>query len=295
MDSRTLIGLLFAMLLGTSGCAEQAGEPSPSDGPRTTESTATATSSSTVTGVPVPVPADAFDWSACSGLGLGLVMPTPLFDAPRPRDWSASQDNSAVAGSLLYAILTCERVSWGPFERGPVALMLEWHNDFEAPAKCAEGDFMGGMILSALWFDDADLASYARDQFGMPAQVAEIDYTISPTADLQTAHATWKLPGGELSEAFMHERLDFMFTDETNWRVFWDNGVGVSYFNIHLEYDTPQESLGVAYGTLAPPMLYGTNMPDSRFETAGQTDLMLDGDVSAEISRFGDLQCGKPL
>ena len=222
-------------------------------------------------------------------------MLTPLFDAPRPRDWSASQDNSAIAGTLVYGIMTCDRVSWGSFERGPVSLLYEWHNDFEAPSKCTEGEFTQGMILSALWFSDADLARYAAEQFGMPAQAADIEYNLSATADTYTAHATWKLPGGETSEAFMHERVEFPSTYEPNWRLFWDNGIGASYLDIRENYQTPQASPGIAYGTLAEPMLYGKSMPDDQFETEGQTDLILDGSASGAISRFSDLQCTKPL
>lgn len=151
------------------------------------------------------------------------------------------------------------------------------------------------MILAALWFSDPEIAQYARDVFGMPAQAAEITYEATAAASGQVAHATWKLPDGQLSEASFYDEQQFDSTYYPNWRIFWGVGSGVSYFDISEVYHTPQASPGVAYGVLAPPMLYGTSMPDPTFATAGQTDIIHEGVASAEISRFSDAECAKPL
>jgi hypothetical protein len=291
-------GLAIAIVL--AGCSNPS-EP-PGEGPTSTNTpshsasqSTTSASGSTTSGPPAPAAENLFEWTACEGLGIGVDMATPLFDAPRPTGWSASTDTNAALGVLGYDILRCERVSWGVFERGPIYIMREDHNDFEPAGDCGEGDFTQGLVLSAIWFSDAEIAQYAHDRFGMPAQTAVIEIAITPAPAGQQVRATWSLPGGQVSEANFYDDQQFDSTFNPNWRVFWGAGPGVGYLDLSMTYHTPQESPGVAYGTLASPMLYGMSMPDPTFVTFGQTDSIHQGTASGEISMFSDSECTKPL
>lgn len=129
----------------------------------------------------------------------------------------------------------------------------------------------------------------------MPAAFAEISYNISTAAGVSISHWTWNLPGRTLSEAFFRPNGAFMDTDTVEWRVFWENGNGVSYMDLKEVYKTPAESLGEAYGALAPPMLYGEGMADDTFVTSNYSDPITELDAAAWISEFGDSRCERPL
>jgi hypothetical protein len=85
----------------------------------------------------------------------------------------------------------------------------------------------------------------------------------------------------------------FNATPTFNWRLFWFNGEGISYLDFSETYERSDLGTGPASGTLAAPFLWGRSGPSQFIST--QDNFEDHASLSASISRFGDMQCKKPL
>lgn len=281
----TIVGLM----LGVSGCAGKPGDgPRESSTPTAEPPIGTSSSSTTATNPPPTldeVPLDAF-LSDCRRWNSAIVGPANVFGGSSPEGWER-----ATASTLLMGFLECDRVSWGSFERGPVHVLMEFTEDSFAPLTCQQGDFDRYHILRSLWIDDETVASWIKATYGIPALVG--DFAVADPGGLVETW-TWSQPGGESSEMTFQDPPPTQNTPLTYiHRAFWFNETGVSYMDIREEYLNDDYSSPAAYGMLRPPMQYASMTGQTAF--SGIVDYTPSADEAFSISRFGDLDCQKPV
>jgi hypothetical protein len=257
----TVLALLLA------GCAEAPGAP----GAPTAEGTT----------------ADAaFAWSGCDGAGAILYGPAALYPSSAPAGWGPG---ATPVVDLRISLLECARVSWGPFERGPVLIAQEWRDDFRAPAACAGRGSELRFILESIWFSDPHLAGHAAG-LGMPAGAAEFTRTL----DGARHGWAWGPPGHEPSRAtFAEAPASRQRVDEFARRLLWADGAGVGALDLRTTSLSDQADPYLAAGALRPPTLYGRAhaVPDFASAPAG---LVLGLEAAGVLTRYGDSACSGP-
>jgi hypothetical protein len=191
----------------------------------------------------------------------------------------------------------CDRISWGPFERGPISLVQEWQSNFDDPQKCQEGRKGTRVALESIGFSDPEIANYARQVHGMNAYAANFTFAVTPATPSgggKTWTWTWTPDGAEQSRMTVHDlQLGKNATPTFDHRVYWFNGQGISYMDYTETVEASGILTGPAEGVLAPPMMYGKTGV-AQFTDPG-SNLQDHSSFSGTITRFGDSQCEHPL
>lgn len=185
-------------------------------------------------------------------------------------------------------------MSVGPFERGPVHLLLEMHDNLNAPASCREipGDYTSDETLSQLWLDDAEIVEYLQATYALPIRFASFNVAQDNVGTVTRDQWSFGVPGEPTST------LEGMIggTDATSFPVYrlyyapTEGRIAFMDFAVHLDYEGLGDTLTT--GKLAPPLLYAS---------AGPGDLVAygspsrNGYFSGEVRQFGDDQCKEPL
>lgn len=294
MNHQTTI-LMFAFALCMSGCInmDEPVPPGTTDNPPTVSSTEAdrpdGTASVTLEGYPMELRFD----DCSDSLHAQIFVVNHVFEVPTLPGW---EESVTPDGELHYRARTCERVSVGPFERGPVNLFYETHNNRRVPGPCAEGEYANTGVLQTIWLDDAEIADYLRTVYLMPAQFASISLTKVDAGMTIDFLWTVELPGSESSElVYRHiPDNDYGQREYPSFRYFWASAPdAVSYMDTKTETHTVgEEEPTVVEGTLKPPLLY-TNLGMERFVAYGGGGI--DGYVHGEIHLFKDTQCSDPL
>jgi hypothetical protein len=289
--------VIAAFLL--AGCSSD--KPKGSDVPTTTGTpTATqslsATSSSTSPSSSPPV--DPFPrqiaFTDCRGVAARFIWPGDSAPAgPEvPPGWETQE---MVATDHHVQVVECQRIAIGPFERGPLHFLLEAHDKATIPQACIDfrgadiGDFR---ILRSLWVDDEEIVQFLKDTMGIPALYGTFSFTETPAGAPQGMLWNWGLPGQDTS-SLAYSRVDTIPGGGTGLnRIAWHTSGAVNLLDLAEDEQRPAASTLNAVAKLHPPMMHA--VPEAEAYT-GVYSLVDHGDYTADIYRFGDLQCEQPL
>lgn len=205
-------------------------------------------------------------------------------------------EGDAPPAELQYYLLQCERVSTGPFERGPVMALLELHTHRQVPEGCREGDYTDTAVLNQLWLDDAKVVGYLRATHGLPAKVAAMSLDEVSTAGGVDFRWAFAAEDGAVSDWTYHHLSASAYDQREypTYRLFWASGEdSVSYMDLQTQTHTvgAEEPLLVE-GTLRSPLLYAQGGVE-RFVGYGSGGI--DAYAHGEIYLFKDTQCSEPL
>lgn len=195
----------------------------------------------------------------CHGGTSRIVVPASTVSPDSPQGWETETEVVAI----VIDAMTCEHLSLGPFERGPIQVVLESHSKFDAPEACRIGDYDQLNALQSVWVDDADVADYLQSVLGMPAISATITRTTDGIPELLTATWAWSANQGEASSItfgrFENPSRDWPFT----LRLAWTSGPSVTMADIAIGgQETGYEPRATPGKMRAPMIYYGTGFED---------------------------------
>lgn len=294
-----LVCIVLMLLL--SGCSGADDKTKP-DGPLTTGNPPgqTGEKSPPIEQPPNGTPTATFDssavWSGCRGFRTSIGDAKAMYDLnPPPQGWE-EDDNPVTDFDLRF--YECDRVSWGSFERGPVQMILELGTNFLPPDACAGENATLLREVTSWWFNDAEVAQFARDVYGVNSYAAEISVDLSSTGQATDQTWRWGLPGQAQSEVrFADVDLPSQPTTHTT-RVLWFVNNTVRAMDFAQEWVVPPASMhGSAFrpavGRLEPPMVYAAAGYMNDF--IGRSERYEGMEIAADFYRFGDLFCEQPL
>src|SRR5436190_19001678 len=129
MKKIMVVSLLGVILAGCTG-----------DSPHSLESSSTtwsATNSTTMESHPVPqlnvTQPSGFELNGCEGIFATNYVEANYVDAQPPIGWGPA---SSPIVSVTLEAQVCDRIATGPFERGPISIVYEFHRNGEVPPKC---------------------------------------------------------------------------------------------------------------------------------------------------------------
>lgn len=244
------------LMVGFAGCLHHAPDSTKPDGHQSSSTSSSAPSSSMPTPSTPPLNSTVGQilFSSClHGATTFLAGPKPLFPTEPLPGWGP---HSTPLTGVSYLLLYCDRVSVGPYERGPVGIMQENHDDGEAPPACAKGHSGPGGILTHLWLSDPDIATYLRQTWGIPSDWADVHFTESTVATHTETTWLFGLPAQPASSyTVRYDTPVFPGGDQVD-REFWHNpSGGTSYFDAHEVWSSPSDQLEPGNGTFRAPLL----------------------------------------
>lgn len=198
------------------------------------------------------------------------------------------------ATSYYLRIHVCERVSAGPFERGPVTLLSESHSQADFPSECISyGDEIDDIaILVAIWVDDAEIASWLTKELGVKTHVATFRQVDEEAGGIVQKGWAWKVEDKDESSfhlpyvpadnppAHFTNRLMYLQGDSVSALDWTDDRHFISDLYLHGMYGVAEEPLLHANGAKA---------------LVGWGGIWDNGTITTSLQRFGDLECTKPL
>lgn len=294
MAGRLLVAAWLALLL--AGCLHA----SPGQHQASASSTSSArTPEPSTSTAPSPNPTVSFQGNLsltdCQGIRVRFVWPANL--APTgdevPPGWEAG---GGTTSNYHVMLAHCGRVAVGPFERGPIDFLLEIHDRVNPPDPCLNynGDTYSALVMHSIWFNDQEVADYAKTQLAMPAHFGAFTFNSTDAPDFSVFKWTWQEPNGPISE-LTYSRADGPTGHSTPVdRVFWRDGKAASFMDWQMDDTQPLANSDTAVGWLRSPMLYAQS--GNEFYSSSLATLIDPGGAyTGTIHRFGDLQCKQPL
>lgn len=216
----------------------------------------------------------------CAGLTADSYYAGATAPGQRPSGWPGAPPTLPATWVGVRALL-CQRIALGPFERGPIHLAFDWHNNARAPAGCG-GEGGASAVLATAWTDDAELAAHLRDRFALPAFVASFSEEATAVAGGGWRTWTWAADGAPSSVGVLAEGPASPKAGQVV--SFWPAGDGVGRLVLNVT-ESPSPVLP-AQGSMRPPMLAGdfTGLGQwlEGYEASGTLTLFTDSDCQAE-------------
>jgi hypothetical protein len=185
----------------------------------------------------------------------------------------------------------CARVSWGPYERGPINMIMETHTNLDAPAKCRTGTFDVQEALASWWVGDADLAVYLNKTLGLNVRHANVDIKTTTMSGTTAISATWSDESSKPSSMASQEIDQAEGTLPLVHRIFWNAHGGIVQFDLRNAPTFSNLQPAVIPTTMNPPML-NSQLPSPFMARA---TLAPQDSVTGTLVHYGDLQCAQPL
>lgn len=225
----------------------------------------------------------------CSGILTLNHLPTPLVDAKPPGSWDGNGEPTVEVRLELHV---CQRVSVGPFERGPVGLAIEVHDNQLAPGSCeAIGDFLTSETLVRMLVSDSDISAYLQTEFGMSSGTFAYDVTMSTP---ETMGISLNVDGSESELSVLKRSLgngEAVVNDA--FRFYWANEYGgINLMDFMAETHTQSLHPPAVTGTLNAPFLAAESVGNPY---VGYGQPFTSSNAEGTVTRFGDMECQNPL
>lgn len=224
--------------------------------------------------------------SGCSETGGGRFDAPPLIvPAEVPPGWEAEE---SPMNRFTVIFLSCERVQWGNFSRGPISLLFESHESFLAPSECRNGSYDIMNILNSITTDDSEVAAALRGELSLEAYVGNFskmkDVALTGTS---TMTFSWEIDGRQ-SWLRLNEIENPRNPVPRAYRYAWAHSTGVWIMDFKLDaIQTDLEPLA-SLGQFESPMLLSASLVQPLIGI-GQ----IDAEVFPEghLQKFGDFSC----
>lgn len=208
-----------------------------------------------------------------------------------PPGWEQQLGSGGIGSAELVEIMTCDRVSIGPFER-PLVLLFEAHSKMDPPATCKpEEGFI--WILNSLWTNDAAVSGYLSEELGIRTQVANFEADYQNDTHLSKISWSWAPTGnGTVSQltVLAAEPEPQASPLTLGFRYAWNHGSGISIMRYNETAIVPTSPEQAAFGSFTEPMLHASTGVEP---FVGRGDYFLSVDATTEITRYGDFTCTK--
>jgi hypothetical protein len=285
--STTMILLLVAF----AGCLENA-LPSSNDAPTddsSLSSTSTkppATPSTDPADPQLPLASNILRLQDCKGILTLNEVPRSIVQTPGINTWTESPYPIV---ELRIEIHLCNRISVAGFERGPIALVLETHNNRTAPAKCLpESTQIQTEVLHKAWLSDDEIVETLAAKFGMPTGFLQELKDVGSSLGYRDEIA-FKIAGRENALRISIAEGVGSSTQNAEVRFYWNASDGkLGLMDFHATTTSKSGNLPITIGSIAPPLL-ASAVGDPVY--VGYGGSFANSDATGTIHIYGDAKC----
>jgi len=222
----------------------------------------------------------------CHTMLTHFTWPLDMGPGTVPSSWGPSD---AFTSSVYMELFDCEHASIGPFERGPVQLLVEMHDKGLLPEGCILHG--AGLILNIekIIVSDPAISRYLQEEGFTPTLVGTFRSSTSSVAGEDRAIWTWQIDGNTSTlNGGSFTAVTSPVDDTERWIAI--NGSGLVAIDAHYTYTNTLQNAEI-HGDLSPPMLYATAVPGGHYLGVG--DIASDYKAEWTITKFKDQQCGE--
>lgn len=220
--------------------------------------------------------------SDCEGFQTGSYWLSAAPPTTNPEAWATGNPGTRV----ILEGWTCNRLSIGPYERGPVHLLLEYTDGISPPENCSTPSSVSYSLLS-LGIDDTVLTSYLAS-LAVPAYRFNATVTNESLGSLTTREWMWGPDDKTQSAIRILDDDNQVTAARPVFRFFWSTLQGVAAMDWAYTGTEPTIGERVAIGVLREPMLTAKNQPLYAALGAWFKETSMDG----SIHYWSDQQCG---
>ncbi|MCA1810966.1 MAG: hypothetical protein LC623_03020 [Halobacteriales archaeon] len=230
----------------------------------------------------------------CTSWLVLVNFPAGMAPGQPPPGWQPGSPLNLISRVIMQEY-HCNRIAIGPYERGPVNLLLESHTNAAYPANCTSSAtvFTNFYVISSLWIDDPDIAGYLNTTMaGLPIHVTSFQVSDQATGPLLDRTWQWG-PTQPPSTLTIHDDQRYEAHEPWHDRFFWPRGNGIGVMQIDATGPGaagPYASRPVE-GTMQPPMLLASQN-GGRFAGDSQWQPSVDG--TGVFTYYLDKACQQP-
>jgi hypothetical protein len=204
-----------------------------------------------------------------------------------PPGWEP-KDPTTPVGFAASAGYECKRIHLGTFERGPIRIVWDGHNNADVPPDCSKNEPQKVVesILNVMLVDDDEVAAYLKSRFGMP--VLHGDIQEQSQAAGQLVEHTWSWDSGQGASQLVFPSDGTNQSRDGAVRIFWQNGTGIGALDLVETRFGTRVSDRAGYGTMKPPMLLANLTAGLFTGTVGYNHYV---STEGTFQSFADYQC----
>ncbi len=274
--------VLAIVLIAMAGCLEQADNSRPSpDGNSPGDSQGSPPGRGNSTTPPHLV--DLFAGSDCHGVHTTFDAPGSWFSDEVPAEWRYTGPATRHYGFIGYE---CQRIGLPWLERGPAALLIEFHANAVPPEACTGPGGETLRIVRGIYTNDAEIANAFNESLGMAPILGQIELVLEPVAAGEAARYQWTTEHGLSSVEVVRMERDLPTFDlDEVWLGLGESGPWRAEFKgAATLFDSSQPGLGTMSKETLHARLYGSDW-------AGTTGNYGNVNFSAEVTKFTGLSC----
>jgi hypothetical protein len=276
----------IALLAGCSG-----NDASDSPGLETLPGTVSEPTSPTE-GPPAPITVNTspfnFTLTGCVGAETGFTWPPGTGPHPSvPPGWEPA---FRLGDVVDLEMVSCERVAWGPFERGPVSMLFELHGQFNSPTECERGDWNRFRMLNSWWVDDVELAAFMQEELALNTTLGRLSHEVLTVGPIREVIWTWNIDGHDDSTVTFRDHQRGPFKSTYAHRIGWFDESRLFVMDMATSFQLDMGNIGHATGRMERPMMY-SSYGISEYASRGTA---LDSyEATATIHPYEDFACGE--
>ncbi len=265
-----------------AGCFEQADEPiHPSNGDLPSPGHNQSPGGDAARNVPQIL--DLFAGSECHGVQTTFDAPGSRYSDEVPPEWRYTGPATRHYGFVGYE---CQRIGLPTLERGPAALLLEFHANAVPPEACTGPGGEPMRIVRGIYTNDEEVAHAFNESLGMAPILSQIELVLEPVSAGEKARYQWTTVYGQSSVELVRIPRDKPTFDlDEVWLGLGESGPWRAEFKgTATRYDSSQPGLGTMSNETLHARLYGSKW-------AGTTGNYGHVEFSAEVTKFTNLSC----
>jgi hypothetical protein len=226
----------------------------------------------------------------CTQFLSSAVFPRQATPGSAPPGWEPKDPKSPLSFVDMVGY-ECPRVNVGAFERGPVRIVWDGHNNVDVPANCTadEPKNVVEAVVNSFLVSDPDVAAYLHTEYGLPAIVADIQHHEQTAGSLTMR--TWTWDAGQGKSELTIQSDEGSQPQDGGIRLFWQHGSGMAYLTFVETRLARAVTDRVGYGTMQPPMLL-SGVAQGSFAGAATFNFSTTSDGTFRF--YSDLQCKTP-
>jgi hypothetical protein len=275
-----------------AGCASTHTKGSTTAGATTTGTSISSSQTTTSNGIVTPFNQTRLVLSDCTAWVAPALFPGNTSPGKPPHGWNPAPTASTTTGVGMNGY-HCNRISIGPYERGPVNGLIDSHNNADFPANCTMPDNPSLGIISSFWIDDATIGAYLNHTYNLPVYITKFQEVNDTSAPIAVHTWTWALAGQPASKVSVYDDQTSTKLPPAPERLFWSRNGGIEALDFTYDREGPAGVLGNrwATGTLAPPMLLASVAGG---QYAGLGEWYPTTHASGAFTHYTDTQCQHP-
>ncbi len=224
----------------------------------------------------------------CTGFEAKSHWPSAVHPEQPPEGWG--RDALFPSTTSRFHVVECHRITWGPFERGPVSFVIDSTNNIDAPPRCTNAATHVEDLGLQFGFSDEEVQGVLREQLGIAPSNLTVTRVSQPLGEATRHTVTADAPPLGRSEISILAHDDIQGAYRSSIRYFWPTSEGLTMLDLEVTGLRPTIDPRATVGTMGAGTLHGRTYGPIM---AGGSVLYNSASIDLHVTKFEDLECSQ--